>query len=132
MNFIVSLSLLILAVSTRFVYSETCKCNSFNISSSFLAVTSNGTCSNKKNNTAEVCSFHFKTCTGTCNRRSNFDSASKFYSWVKDQQQRLENFDCANKTETCRLALTSKCTESASKCPVSQTVSARITFLKIT
>ena len=120
MNFTVSLSLLILAVRTRLVYSETCKCTSYNISSSFLAVTTNGTCSNNRNNAAEVCTFHFKTCTGTCNRRSNFDSASKFYSWIKSQQQSLENFDCANKTETCRLAQTSRCTDSDSKCPVSK------------
>ncbi len=119
MNLKIALGLLIFAVCKCFVHAETCKCTSSNFSASLApGMAADTICTNSVNGTPTQCSFYYKACTGTCNRQSDFSYASSFYSWVQAQQQKMENFDCENKTQTCPLSTTSKCKYAASECPV--------------
>ena len=96
-------------------HGEDCKCSSSNFTSQTYQPTTT-TCSNGGNTTS--CTFYFKACTGTCNRRKGFQTSQKFISWVGSQQKRIETFNCTNKTQACPLSGTKQCSVSVSKCPV--------------
>jgi hypothetical protein len=113
-----ALGLLAMVVCPTNVLAELCQCASSNFVVSFVSAPTNqenATCSKNLTDSATRCTFHYKSCTGSCNRKSNFENRATFNEWVRNQQQTLENFDCTNKTESCPLYPTAQCT----KCPVS-------------